>query len=126
MIEVDVFLKPFISSRSVSIIAESLIDGVQVFHSALSGNELMSWFEYWHVAECNSNGVPSLLDFRVWVISNSQISIESLKKKECYFLGIVDQFKKEDNLLIGIEVFVVEVIRRRGFALSADIVLSQA
>jgi hypothetical protein len=122
MIEVDVFLKPFIGSRSVSIIAESLIDGVQVFHSALSGNELMSWFEHWHVAECNSNGVPSLFDFRVGVISNSQISVKSLEKEECYFLRIIDKFKKEDNLLIGIEVFVVLVVGRRGFALSADIV----
>ncbi len=79
MVEVEIFLEPLVSNVSIPVLAKSLINWVEVLHSALDGDEGVSSVKDRHVGIRNAERVPPLLHLWVRVLSDLKISVESLQ-----------------------------------------------
>lgn len=72
----------------------------------------MGGFKHWLVVPGNAEGVPSLLDLRVRVLSHLKVSIDSHDGQENNIQLSFDESGQEDDFLVCVEAIVVKVVGR--------------
>lgn len=124
MVEVFVFVEPFISDISVAILDQSVINWIQILHSTLYSHKLVSRFKDRVIATSNTQWVPSLLDLRVRILRDSQICIQSLQKQQAQLLSSINELQQENDLLVSIKVRVDVTISRTSLTLQSNVSIS--
>jgi hypothetical protein len=106
MIEIDVFVEPFVSGSIVATVNQGLVDRVDVLHSALRGNPFVSRLEDSGVVEVDSNRIPDLFDLRVDFTSDIEVAIDQFDEFNGELIEVGVKFVQEDNLKVGVEAII--------------------
>lgn len=112
MVEVLEFVVPLDTQVMEAIVLQSLIDRGEVLQTAHRSNKLMRRFKNCCVVQADTEGVPTLFDFRVGVSSAVIVRINIFHDWNIYFCLSENKSVLEENLKIGIEALVVDVAIR--------------
>ena len=112
-VEVNILVEPLVSQAGVATVPECLIDGVQILHSALDGDEGVRWLKHRLIVQSNSQRVPSLFDLGIGIASDLQIRIH-FGHQRFIEVGIsINKLQNENDFLVCVELVVVHIVVRR-------------
>lgn len=124
MVEVLEFVVPLHTGIMHAIVLQGLVDRSEVLQATHRSNKLMSRLNNIGVVETDSERVPTLLDFGVGVISAVILGINFHHDWDIYLGLSENKLILEDNLKVGVEIVVVNVVGRSTSSVKGNISVS--